>query len=166
MSTTGKWGITHFIEIILHIYEICVILKICNIFQPGNIKKSATDTMTKKAKILIIEEEAIIALEITTELNSWGYDSVFLATNGKQAVSLASEIKPDLILSEIVLVKNIDGIEAVNQIRKEKNIPVIFITTNKYLEDEKQVKQIKPVDVIGKPFKKEDLQQAINKAIG
>ena len=102
--------------------------------------------MTKKAKILIIEEEAIIALEITTELNSWGYDSVSLATNGKQAVSLANEIKPDLILSEIVLVKNIDGIEAVNQIRKEKNIPVIFITTNKYLEDEKQVKQIKPVE--------------------
>src|SRR5665647_82567 len=87
-----------------------------------------------KGKILIVEDESIEALDIKHALESFGYEVPNIATSGEDAVELALDIKPDLILMDIILKGNTDGIAAAAKI-KELNIPVIYLTA--YSEESK-----------------------------
>jgi len=121
--------------------------------------------MTIQKSILIIEDESIIALGLKERLIGLGFTSIYIANTGKKAIKLADKISPDLILAEIIIHGEIDGVEAVQQIQKKLKTPVIYITSNKYLEKEPRVKKTKPVAVLGKPFEDQDLLQAIQKAL-
>ena len=82
-----------------------------------------------ETKILLAEDESIEARDIKRALESWGYDVPYVASSGEEVVEKALEIMPDLILIDIMLEGNIDGIEAAFKI-KEINIPVIFFNDN------------------------------------
>ena len=117
-----------------------------------------------KGKILIVEDENIGALDIKHVLESFGYDVPYIATSGEEAVELALDIKPDLILMDIILKGNTDGIDAAAKI-KELNIPVIYLTA--YSEESKVSRALptEPYGYIIKPFDRNELKYTIELAI-
>jgi len=81
-----------------------------------------------KISLLIVEDEAIIALDMAARLERLGYTVIAIVSTGEKAVSEAAASRPDLILMDILLPGNIDGIEAAEEIRSMYDIPIIFVT--------------------------------------
>ncbi len=82
-----------------------------------------------KSAILVVEDEAIIAKDLQYRLEGMGYSVPSTAATGKDAIEKAGELKPDLILMDIMLLGDMDGIEAANEIRLHYDIPVIYLTS-------------------------------------
>jgi CheY-like chemotaxis protein len=112
-------------------------------------------------KILIVEDEAIVALEIKYRLTKLGYIVTGTASSGKRALELAEETKPDVILMDIKLKGSMNGLETATQIRDRFGIPSIFLTA--FTDDGtiKQMKEIFNYEHLQKPFEVSDLDNAI-----
>lgn len=108
--------------------------------------------MTKKIKILIAEDEAIIAQCLKMELELHGYKVCKFVTEGEEAIETAKEEKPDIILMDIHLSGKIDGIEAARQIIAIKDIPIIFMTGFTDTNIHKRAQEINPVAYLEKPI--------------
>lgn len=118
-----------------------------------------------KSRILIVEDESIVAKDIHNSLINLGYSVLNIIASGEKAIKEVENIKPDLVLMDIVLKGEIDGIEAANIIRDQYNIPVIFLTAN---ADDKTVNRAKiaePYGYIIKPFREKELQTTIEMAL-
>jgi len=118
-----------------------------------------------KAKIMIVEDEWTVAEEIKMVLQSFEYTVTSMSSSGEEAVENAEKDKPDLVLMDIVLEGEMDGIQAANEIRSRFNIPVIFLTA---YTDEKILERAsitEPFGYIVKPFLNEDLKIAIEIAM-
>ncbi len=118
-----------------------------------------------KSKIMIVEDEWITADDIKTSLQSLGYTVTSMVSSGKEAIQKAEEDRPDLVLMDIVLKGEMDGIEAANQIRSRFNIPIVYLTA---YADEKVLERAKitePSGYIVKPFINEDLKITIEIAL-
>jgi PAS domain S-box-containing protein len=119
----------------------------------------------KGQKILIVEDEAIVALHMAENLRSQGYVVAGKASSGVEAVRKAEETRPDLVLMDIVLKGEMDGIEAAQRISGRLDIPVVFVTA---YGDEATLQRAKLTDPFGyilKPFKERDLHVAIEIAL-
>lgn len=116
-------------------------------------------------KILIVEDEAIVALHEEENLLSLGYEVVGKASSGEEAVRMADETRPDLVLMDIVLKGSMDGIEAAAQITARLDIPVIFVTAYGDESTLQRAKLTEPFGYILKPFKDRDLHVAIGIAL-
>ncbi|MFP4642544.1 MAG: response regulator, partial [Dehalococcoidia bacterium] len=81
-----------------------------------------------KRRILVVEDESIIASEIRGALGELGYTVVDVAVSGEEAVEKTGEYAPDLVLMDIVLEGEMDGIQAAEEIRSQHNIPVLYLT--------------------------------------
>jgi len=104
------------------------------------------------SKLLIVEDEAIIGLQLEGTLESMGYEVVGRAMSGKEAVEMAKKYKPELILMDIILPGGMNGIQAAKKIQAKSDVPVIFITAH---DDEKWLEQAKSLQIVGyilKPF--------------
>lgn len=118
-----------------------------------------------KAQILVVEDESIIAEDIRISLEALGYAVPSVASSGEMAIKKVKENKPDLVLMDIVLYGDMDGIETANHIRSNFNIPVIYLTA---YSDEKILERAKitePYGYIIKPFKERELQINIEIAL-
>lgn len=115
-------------------------------------------------KILLVEDESIEALDIKRTLESFGYKVPYVATNGEEAVEKALKIMPDLILMDIVLKGDTDGIEAISKI-KGLNIPVIYLTAHSEESTIERAKLTQPAGYIIKPYDSTELKYAIELAI-
>ena len=82
----------------------------------------------EKAKILIVEDDSIVAMDIESSLKKLGYSVSGTVSHGERAVEKVEELKPDLVLMDIVLKGEMDGIEAAEAIRSRFNTPVVFVT--------------------------------------
>jgi len=82
----------------------------------------------KKTRILITEDEQIVAEDLKMTLETMGYTVVGIASSGERAIELADGEKPDLILMDIMLAGKMDGIAAAHTIRSRHDIPVIYVT--------------------------------------
>ena len=89
----------------------------------------------EKARILIVEDETIIAMEVESQLQRLGYEVTSVVDTGEKAISKAESDKPDLILMDIRIKGEMDGIDAAEVIRNKFGIPVIFSTA--YLDEER-----------------------------
>ncbi len=116
-------------------------------------------------KILIVEDEAIVAKNIETHLINAGYEVVGFATTAEESIEKAQQAKPDLVLMDIKLKGNIDGIEAANKIRESLLLPVIFLTS--YTDDEtfQRAKLTDPFGYLIKPFDIKDLNRTVEMAL-
>ena len=114
-----------------------------------------------KANILIVEDEAIVAREIKTCLLKLDYSVTSTVSRGEKAIKNAEEDRPDLVLMDIQLKGEMDGIEAADIIQSRFGIPVIFLTA--YDDDErlKRAKFTLPYGYVLKPFRARDLRIAI-----
>ena len=118
-----------------------------------------------KASILIVEDESIIALDIRTNLESKGYQVAGQSDRGEDAIKKAGELHPDLILMDINLKGEIDGIVAATQIRIQYDLPVIFLTAFADQSTLERARQAQPYGYILKPFEERELAIAIEMAL-
>jgi PAS domain S-box-containing protein len=121
--------------------------------------------MTAKAKVLIVEDEGIVAFDIQSRLERLGYSVVGNISSGEEAIATVVETSPDLVLMDIKLEGNIDGIEAAAQIRDHFQIPIVYLTA--YTDDEtlNRAKLTEPYGYILKPFESRDLGATIEVAL-
>jgi len=115
--------------------------------------------------ILIVEDEKIIALDLQRRLERFGYSVVGMASDGAEAIALARERSPDIILMDIMLAGPMDGIEAAKQIRALLGIPVIFLTAYTDEKTLERAKEVEPFGYILKPFKERELYTTIDIAL-
>lgn len=121
--------------------------------------------MTKKTKILIVEDEMIIAANISLQLTTLGYEVTGIMPRGEDALLHIEDNKPDILLLDINLKGKLDGIETAEAMQKTHNIPVIYLTANIDDAHFNRAKKTNPYGFISKPFKKLDLQRAIELTI-
>jgi len=115
-------------------------------------------------KILIVEDEAIVAKDLENILRSLGYEICGVASTGEAAVRLAEAGRPDLVLMDIVLQGEMDGIEAAGKIWERLSVPVIYITAYADKVTLSRAKVTEPFGYIIKPFNERDLQTVIEMA--
>jgi DNA-binding LytR/AlgR family response regulator len=116
-------------------------------------------------KILVVEDEMIIAAKISMQLTNLGYEVTGILPVGEQAIQQVKENKPDIILLDINLKGNVDGIETARQIQLFADIPIIYLTANSDEATFNRAKPTRPSAFISKPFKQLDLQRAIELTI-
>jgi len=118
-----------------------------------------------KKRILVVEDETMIAKDIESKLRNLGYESLPIVRSGEEAVEKAEKLRPDLILMDIILEGKMDGITAADQIRIQFNIPVVYLTA--YADDGilDRAKITEPFGYMIKPFGERDLHSTIEMAI-
>ncbi|KPL17954.1 MAG: hypothetical protein AMJ93_14395, partial [Anaerolineae bacterium SM23_84] len=119
----------------------------------------------RRARILIAEDENIVALDLRDTLRDLGYTVAGLAVTGEGAVEKAAGAHPDLVLMDIRLRGEMDGIEAAEQIRLQLDIPVVYLTA---YADERSVQRAKVTEPYGyvlKPFEERELTTVIDIAL-
>ena len=118
-----------------------------------------------KARILVVEDESVIAMDIQSGLKSMGYDVPAIASSGEEAIRQADLVRPDLILMDIVLGGDLDGVEAAKRIYATHNIPIIYLTAYSDNKTIQRAKITEPFGYILKPFDERELQTAIEMAL-
>lgn len=121
--------------------------------------------MDTLVKILIVEDEMIIAAKISMQLTNLGYEVTGILPRGEEAILHVEENKPDIILLDINLKGKLDGIETAAQLQQRDNIPIIYLTANSDEATFNRAKPTRPYAFIAKPFKQLDLQRAIELTI-
>ena len=114
-----------------------------------------------KTKILIVEDEKIIGLDIKHALEKIGYEVINIVNSGEAAIDLTGELKPDLVLMDIMLSGGISGIDAAEAIRRKFDIPVIYLTGLTDEETFHKAKITQPFGYLPKPFDQKGLHTAI-----
>jgi two-component sensor histidine kinase/AmiR/NasT family two-component response regulator len=115
----------------------------------------------KKARILVVEDQQLIALEIRDRLEEMGHEVIAVAKSGDKAIAYALELVPELILMDIKIEGDIDGIETAEQIKNVMDCPIIFLTA--YADDKtiQRAKLTEPYAYIVKPLDERELKSAI-----
>jgi DNA-binding response OmpR family regulator len=119
--------------------------------------------MGKKKKVLIVEDDLILNLLYESYLERLGFDTEGELVYGKTAIEAAKNINPDLIIMDISLEGDIDGIEAMLEIRKFSEVPVIYITGNSDPYHVERAKKTNYLDYLTKPIEFDDLKLSIDK---
>lgn len=118
-----------------------------------------------KTRILIVEDEAIVALDIRQQLTGLGYEPVAHAMSGEEARELVEKLRPNLVLMDIQLAGEMDGIVAAQEIREHFGIPVVFLTAYAGDETLRRAKLAEPYGYIIKPFEDRELRTVIEMAL-
>lgn len=120
--------------------------------------------MQSQLKILIVEDEMLIAANIANQLESIGYAVIGIIPRGEEAIKVVQNEKPDLVLMDINLKGELDGIETAEKIQQEGQIPIIYLTANSDDAHFNKAKATNPYAFLSKPFKRLDLQRALELA--
>ena len=120
--------------------------------------------MQNRIKILIVEDEMLIAANIAIQLETLGYEVAGIIPRGEEAIKSVQHEKPDLVLMDINLKGELDGIETAIKMQQEDAIPIIYLTANSDDAHFNRAKATSPYAFLSKPFKKLDLQRAIELA--
>jgi len=117
------------------------------------------------AHVLIVDDEAIITMQIEEKISAMGHKVVGRASSGEDAIAKARATKPDIVLMDIVMPGKTNGIAAAKVIRKDLGIPIVFITS--YADDKiiAEVKKVNPYGYIVKPFNELELKATVELAL-
>lgn len=115
----------------------------------------------KPAKVLIVEDDMIIAADLSMQLTKIGYDIIGINTKAEDTLKTISDHRPDIIIMDIVLSGKMNGIEAAIIILHEYQIPVIFMTSSTDDATFQKALSAKPYAFIAKPFQKSELERTI-----
>ncbi len=119
----------------------------------------------RKAKILVVEDEAIIARDLQLQLEELGYYVPCIVATGEDAIEKAEEIRPDLVLMDIMLLGHVDGIEAATQIRSKSDVPIVYLSAYADNMLHERAKDTDPFGYLSKPVSKNDLHNTIEMAL-
>lgn len=116
-------------------------------------------------QILIVEDEAVTALDLKKSLTNQGFEVISIEDTGKDAIQKTVELKPDLLLMDIVLKGEMDGIEAAREIHVHHDVPIIFLTAYSDEKTVERVKLVKPSGFVTKPVNGYELKGVIEIAL-
>jgi PAS domain S-box-containing protein/putative nucleotidyltransferase with HDIG domain len=119
----------------------------------------------RKTKILVVEDESIVARDIRNMLVGLGYEVTAVVPGAKAAVEKAQETDPDIVLMDVMLQGEITGVEAAEQIYTNFKIPVVYLTAYADSTTVQQAKKTEPFGYIIKPFEERELQTTIEIAL-
>lgn len=119
----------------------------------------------ENVKILIVEDDMIIGAKISMQLTNLGYEVTGIIPRGEEAIMHVTQNKPDIVLLDINLKGDLDGIETATKMQETANIPIIYVTANTDEATFNRAKETRPYAFIGKPIKNLDLQRAIELTI-
>ncbi len=119
----------------------------------------------EKVKVLIVEDQTVVAMATQASLEDMGYSVTSLATSGIQAIELAERDKPDIVLMDIMLKDDMTGIEAAHHIFTQFDIPIIYLTANSDTETLEKAKVAEPFGYLLKPYNNRELQSTIEMAL-
>jgi PAS domain S-box-containing protein len=116
-------------------------------------------------KIMVVEDEAVIAIRLQERLTAMGYHVAGISYSGEEAMKQARRLRPDLILMDIMIPGKMDGVVVAKWVKAELDIPVIFLTA--FSEDKiiERAKQAKPYGYIVKPFQDRELKASVEVAL-
>jgi signal transduction histidine kinase len=121
--------------------------------------------MDLKARIMVVEDESVVGFDLKRILSNLHYDVVGIIRTGEEAFVKAFEQKPDLILMDIMLDGKMNGIETAEEIKKDMDVPIIFLTAYADNNTLQSAKLTEPYGYILKPFEDKSLQSAIEIAL-
>ena len=119
-----------------------------------------------KNKIAVVEDEGIVAMDISKCLTSLGYEVVFVSDSGEKVIELMKEFSPDLILMDVELKGQLNGLDTAKLLRKDYKVHVVFLTA---FEDEttlNRIGELSPDGYLVKPFEDEQLEGTLKKVLG
>jgi signal transduction histidine kinase len=119
----------------------------------------------KRARILVVEDEAIVARDIASQVEALGYEAVGIAANAEHAIHMAERERPNLVLMDIQLSGAVDGIVAASTIRHRFNLPIVFLTAFAADEVLERAKLTEPFGYILKPFSERELSTTLAMAL-
>ena len=122
--------------------------------------------MESQKKILIVEDEFIIAMLIEKQITRLGYEVVAKVTSGDKALDAVKSNNVDLILMDIKIIGDMDGIETMHTVRKFSSVPVIYITGNSDPVTKQKAFETGPAGYIIKPIEMDTLRVALNQVFG
>jgi two-component system cell cycle sensor histidine kinase/response regulator CckA len=121
--------------------------------------------MTSQPRILIVEDETIVAMDIAMTLRRLGYDAVGVVDNGEAAIESARSLNPDLVLMDIRIKGSMDGIEAATAIQRDRATPIVFLTAHADADTVERSKSAAPFGYLVKPFDERALHRIIEIAL-
>lgn len=120
--------------------------------------------MREKMKVMIVEDDAIIGMDIEHRVRRLGYEVTGVADNAEEAVELAADSKPDIALMDIRLRGDIDGIDTARMLKEQFALPVIFITAYSDLKMRSRALDLNPAGYIVKPIREVELKNTLEEA--
>jgi CheY-like chemotaxis protein len=117
-------------------------------------------------RILIVEDEALIAFDLQRQLTRLGYTVVGLAASGTKAITAAYQLQPDLVLMDVRLQGEMDGIETARHIQAESPIPIIYLTAYVDEATQERAQTTSSWGFLRKPFHVRDLQAILERNFG
>lgn len=132
--------------------------------EPAAAETTRADSNRPVRRVVVAEDEALIRLDIVEILSAQGFDVVAQADNGEDAVSLAQEYRPDVVLMDVKMPK-MDGISAAEHIAKERIAPVVLLTAFSQKELVDRATEAGAMAYVVKPFTENDLIPSIEVAI-
>jgi CheY-like chemotaxis protein len=120
--------------------------------------------MREKMKIMVVEDDAIIGMDIEHRVRRLGYEVTGVADNAEEAIELAADSKPDIALMDIRLRGDIDGIDTARMLKEQFALPVIFITAYSDLKMRSRALDLNPAGYIVKPIREVELKNTLEEA--
>ena len=117
--------------------------------------------MEHSRRIMIVEDERIVAMDISSMLRRLGHEICAVACSGEEALRLVPEASPEVILMDIMLEGPMDGVEAARRIRRDYGIPVIYATAYTDEHTRLRAKETNPGGFLAKPVNSRSLEEAI-----
>lgn len=115
----------------------------------------------RNRRILIVEDEQVVAMDVEVQLAELGYEVTGIATTGPEALQLVETSHPDLVLMDIQLHGKMDGLSVAGQIRERWDVPVIFVTAYTSSDLVARAKEAGPYGYLTKPFSSGELNASI-----
>ena len=119
------------------------------------------DDPTSVPRILVVEDEAIIANDLRRRLERLGYEVVGIADNGADALAMAAEHKPTLVFMDIIIQGPIDGIETATKLVRRMDVPIVFLTAHADEATVQRAKAVGPYGYLVKPFEERELHTTV-----
>jgi CheY-like chemotaxis protein len=120
----------------------------------------------RKLRVLVVEDDALIAMDLSVSVSQLGGEVVDVAATARDAMRLVAELRPDVVLMDVRLRGEPDGIEAAEIIQARRSTPIIFVTGNSDAETLRRMGQLSRAQIILKPVLINELRDAIIRASG
>lgn len=117
-------------------------------------------------KIFIVEDEMIVAMSLQLKLAEYGYNDTTLFPSGEKAVNNLAAAPPDLLIMDINLLGELDGLETVRRIRRHTNVPVIFLSGYSDASIRQEAAALSPLGFFIKPVDIEEIHRLIQREFG
>jgi CheY-like chemotaxis protein len=126
--------------------------------------QTASPGMTRSRTVLVIEDEAVVAMFLTDVLEELNYQVCAVAASGRQALALAFEHRPDLAMVDVRLKGDIDGVETALQLQSQLGVRSILLSGDPEALRSAETRGINPIAVLSKPYTPEQLRTILSQA--